>query len=728
MTRIQSAGTILEASKRWKEQCLLDGGSLLGSGDLWRNEYFRELIERIVNHPDEGNRSFEEKLKIQLSSASQESIQLCAEITWVYYLIVNSTSVKPATKRDQIRKIWSWSGYELAEDHWALADVLEQGILNPGVAFLTGRWLEFRFVFKMMDDWTLLSRQEREELLKTPWQFADWITSLEEGSKRQMRHAFLYLLFPDEFEPIVAVQHKIKIARVLGETNADVAKVNPANVTYVDKAVYEVSRRLEGQYPGDEISYYRSPIKELWQDDSNDPYTKSDEWYKERFGVVEAWVFAPGPNAEMWNEFCEVGIAGIGWELDDLTKFESRDAIREALSNSRGSASEIEVSTINSFVHEIAIGDIVLAKKGRKTILGWGKVTGQYRYEFDREGYRHTRSVDWKPFASEIDLSHLSHLLPMKTLTRYTSHKETIRTIFELANGAIRPPIYTKTTALQDLFMDEVQFDRILQSILLRKNLILQGPPGVGKTFIARRIAWCLVGQKDNDSVEMVQFHQSYSYEDFVQGWRPTESGGFALHDGVFYQFCKKAERYPDRSFMFIIDEINRGNLSRIFGELLMLIEADKRGSEFAIPLTYGSSDERFSVPSNMYILGLMNTADRSLAIVDYALRRRFAFETLKPEIESSKFRQHLLASGVSNELTDRIIRDLTSLNEEISKDKDLGSGFQIGHSYFVLEQNANDKEQWYRSVMESQIVPLLREYWFDRQEKVKELTDDFLS
>lgn len=726
MTRIQSARTILEASQRWREQCLLDGGSLLGSVDLWRNEFFRELIDRIVNQPDEGNHSFEEKLKNQLSSASQESIQLCAEVTWVYYLIVNSTSVKPATKRDQIRKIWSWSGYELAEDHWALTDVLEQGILNPGVAFLTGRWLEFRFIFKMMLDWTLLSRQDREGLLNAPWRFADWITSREEGSKRQMRHAVLYLLFPDEFEPIVAVQHKVKIARAIGETISGNARVDPSSVTSVDKALYEVSRRLEEKYPGKEISYYSSPIKDLWQGPII-PSLSPDEWYKERFGKAEAWVFAPGRNAVMWNEFCEQSIAGIGWELDDLTEFKSREAIEEALSESGGSASKTDVSTIGSFVNEIEIGDIILAKRGRKTILGWGTVTGGYSYESDRSGYCHTRSVDWRPFASELDLSELGRLLPTKTLTRYTSNKETIRTIFDLAKDVLPQTVYNKTNALQDLFLDEMQFDRILQSILLRKNLILQGPPGVGKTFIARRIAWCLIGQRDNDSVEMVQFHQSYSYEDFVQGWRPTEEGGFTLHDGVFYQFCKKAERFPDKSFIFIIDEINRGNLSRIFGELLMLIEADKRGSEFAIPLTYGSTDERFSVPSNMYILGLMNTADRSLAIVDYALRRRFAFETLKPEFESSKFRQQLQECGVSDKLTSRIIRKLTSLNETICKDKDLGSGFQIGHSYFVMEENSNG-ENWYRSVIEAQIVPLLHEYWFDRPEKVSELTDDLLS
>ena len=207
-----------------------------------------------------------------------------------------------------------------------------------------------------------------------------------------------------------------------------------------------------------------------------------------------------------------------------------------------------------------------------------------------------------------------------------------------------------------------------------------------------------------------------------MQGWRPTETGGFTLRDGVFLQFCKRAEEHQDRPFIFIIDEINRGNLSRIFGELLMLIEADKRGKDYAIPLTYSLPQERFSVPSNVHILGLMNTADRSLAIVDYALRRRFAFESLRPAYGTRQFREYLLEADIETSLVDRIVRNLSELNERIRDDKDLGPGFLIGHSYFVPEESAD--EQWYLSTVDTQIVPLIREYWFDKPDQVDELIE----
>ncbi len=285
---------------------------------------------------------------------------------------------------------------------------------------------------------------------------------------------------------------------------------------------------------------------------------------------------------------------------------------------------------------------------------------------------------------------------------------------------------YLPTHAHQDLFLPPTHFTRLLTSLKSRKNLILQGPPGTGKTFIARRLAWCLNGHEDNDPIEMVQFHQSYAYEDFVQGYRPNEKGGFVLKPGVFHRFCERARANPDTPHVFIIDEINRGNLSRIFGELLMLIEADKRSEDYAVALTYAEpADGRFHVPANVHILGMMNTADRSLALVDYALRRRFAFETLQPafgtDFGRTAFEKHLTGRGADPSLARRISERIGKLNETIGGDRELGPGFRIGHSYFVPRDDDDEEpsDAWYAHIVETQIAPLLREYWFDSPEDV---------
>lgn len=249
----------------------------------------------------------------------------------------------------------------------------------------------------------------------------------------------------------------------------------------------------------------------------------------------------------------------------------------------------------------------------------------------------------------------------------------------------------------------------------------MEGAPGVGKTFIADRLAYSLMGEKAIDRVKMVQFHQSYSYEDFIMGFRPSASG-FELRKGPFYQFCKQAEGDESNDYFFIIDEINRGNLSKIFGELFMLIEMDKRGRD--LQLLY--SDEQFSIPENLYIIGMMNTADRSLAMLDFALRRRFAFFELKPGFDSDGFKEY--QSHLKNEKFDALINTVKHLNEIIASDESLGEGFCIGHSYFCnLIPNSID-QQVLSSIVEYELIPLLKEYWFDEPSLVREWSSNLRS
>lgn len=269
---------------------------------------------------------------------------------------------------------------------------------------------------------------------------------------------------------------------------------------------------------------------------------------------------------------------------------------------------------------------------------------------------------------------------------------------------------YTEKDFLTEVYLNQEKYNTLKNLLLRKKNLILSGAPGVGKTFAAERLAYSMMGLKDKSRIQVVQFHQSYSYEDFIMGYRPNASG-FFLDKGPFYQFCKKAE-LDSRPHFFIIDEINRGNLSKIFGELLMLIENDKRGKE--LRLLY--SDEHFSVPENVYIIGMMNTADRSLAMIDYALRRRFAFFEFEPAFETAGFKKY--QESVGNMKFEHLIDTVIAMNSIIADDASLGTGFRIGHSYF--SSTADITDEWLSEIVEYELLPLINEYWFDEPSQME--------
>lgn len=276
--------------------------------------------------------------------------------------------------------------------------------------------------------------------------------------------------------------------------------------------------------------------------------------------------------------------------------------------------------------------------------------------------------------------------------------------------------LYTKENFLEDVYISSSDYDALCGVLEHKKNIIFQGAPGVGKTFSAKRLAYSIMGEVDDDRIGFVQFHQNYSYEDFVMGYKPNSEGGFDLQRGIFYKFCIKAANDPNRPYFFIIDEINRGNLSKIFGELLMLIEKDYRANK----ITLAYSDERFAVPANLYLIGMMNTADRSLAMIDYALRRRFSFYPMKPGFDSDGFKQYQEELG--NEKFNALIEKVKELNKAIVDDGSLGSGFEIGHSYFCNQEEIANS--WLQAVVNYEIIPMLEEYWFDNKDKVDEWSE----
>lgn len=357
-----------------------------------------------------------------------------------------------------------------------------------------------------------------------------------------------------------------------------------------------------------------------------------------------------------------------------------------------------------------------------------------YRYEMERlpefvnriDGLRKVEkwmAGEYKPVMTMLKKSHEWRDYNSK---KHNSSSAAIRQYFEYLDfDSVDSLLVSNSGLMSSVFLNDYEVESIKRSIETKKNIILQGPPGTGKTYIAKRLAYALMEEEAKDRVEVVQFHQSYSYEDFIQGFRPKEGGGFERRDGVFFRFCDKARRDPGRDYFFLIDEINRGNLSKIFGELMMLIEADKRGESNHVQLTYSKEGEHFSIPENVHIIGTMNTADRSLAMVDYALRRRFAFFYMPPQF-NDKFEAYLQEEhSISASMVKRIVAKVTALNGTIKGDDNLGDGFEIGHSYFCTDvPKGSDEETWYAHIVDHEIGPQLMEYWFDDKPKAQAQID----
>lgn len=453
------------------------------------------------------------------------------------------------------------------------------------------------------------------------------------------------------------------------------------------------------------------------------PKESSDAVLAVDTATTRYWLYAAGDSSANWESDYAAGVMTIGWPgMGDLSAYSSKEEMRAQMRELYGGTGSYKNQVLATwqFANEVKPGDVVFVKKGLKKVVGRGVVQGEYIYDKQRGEFCHIRRVRW---TDKGEWEHPDQYV-MKTLTDmtpYTDFLKKMQALFDegkpedsldAGEDAAAYDPYTAEDFLQDVYMDEERYQTLRALLLTKKNVILQGAPGVGKTFAAKRLAYSIMGEKDTSRVQMVQFHQSYSYEDFIMGFWPTETG-FTLKKGVFYEFCRKAEEDDERPYFFIIDEINRGNLSKIFGELFMLIESDKRGVE--LQLLY--ADEQFSIPSNIYIIGMMNTADRSLAMLDYALRRRFAFFEMPPAFSSAGFQAY--KAKINNVKFNRLVETVERLNREITEDDSLGEGFRIGHSYFCT--NINISDEWLRSVVEFELIPLLKEYWFDEPAKVKD-------
>ena len=446
---------------------------------------------------------------------------------------------------------------------------------------------------------------------------------------------------------------------------------------------------------------------------------------------LQHWLYTPGEGAARWDEFRTAGIMALNWDrVGDLASFPNKESLLDALYTHYGDwggRPRKAADSVWDYIHAMKPGDIVYVRRSFNEIVGRGVVRSDYRYDEDRSSFRAVRDVEWTHVGSWPLEQRIGRLM-LQRLTENTKYTpDQLNALIGIEDSCSPSSVdgrhgsndldeadehYTSADFLDEVFLSPEDLEQMLGLLRRKKNLILQGAPGTGKTFAAKRLAYALMGQTDDSRVEVVQFHQSTAYEDVVVGLRPTAEGGFAAAEGVFARFCRRAAADPGRDYVFIIDEINRANISKAFGELLMLIEAEHRGEALRLPV----SGELLSVPKRLHIIGMMNTADRGLALIDYALRRRFAFFEMRPALDHPGFLRHVEAVGSVR--LEALVDVVRRLNQRIAEDEALGPGFQIGHSYLCLpaagpEYSAGTDAD-VTSVVRYELEPLVREYWFD--------------
>ena len=782
----EGSENIYAAAQAWVNAALRSDASLFTPGkDIWSGRWLRELRERFLETPDLSKRKFLEKLRDQLHGSPGEVYQLMAEALYFHHLIVSTRDGSNKRRDIETVLGWSSSPAVIPEDlvQSLTPGIANTGqyfhVKRPHqVGFLlefAEQWKEMEAgdQFRLLEDpWAfksfVMGLEVRSRTLKD-----------EPNSYRTQREALLHLAFPDVFEGIVSTNHKHWIGGTFAKFIEDPAED-------VDRLLAQIRPEIEARYGYGDYVHYRPEVRTLWDSNYspdlwNDFVRHAQEYcatgqleveeikYKiDTGGKLAEARRAVIEEADDWAVLVKSGIGGNLVHPIQQAKFrgwvdESPTEALFALQMLWEGDEDNPVERIDSFC-ELLPARASSGPGTRTTIasvLLMGLDVEQYppfRMNAFNAGYRQTGYGEPERDATEAGLYEyalefldrfieeassrglpMRHRLDAQSLL-WAIQSEPPPDVKGTTPGKLldeeKPPqaaslngwesiplSYSVSDIMADgCFLESARLEEILEHLSLKKNLILQGPPGTGKTWLARKLAFALIGYRDEGKVQAVQFHPNLSYEDFVRGWRPSGDGRLDLVDGPFLEMIEAARSDLDSDYVMVIEKINRGNPAQVFGEMLTLLESDKRRESEALGLSYRKSEgERVHIPDNVYVIGTMNLADRSLALVDLAFRRRFAFEELEPTFGQpwrDWVSQHC---GIDARFLADIEERLSNLNRQIAGDRNLGRQFRVGHSYVTPSAVIPDPSAWFTRVVEKEIGPLLDEYWFDSPETAQQ-------